>query len=107
MFPSGTWNSLSPMVIVTNFSNGRNSGPGFDMLRFYPKKTAAFRAAAVYRFSLIRKTLSLRKGSLRTHQRSRRNRRCLLAVLDTGRQQKLRSRLAEKRVECGQPAPLA
>src|SRR5262245_7272265 len=47
MLPSGTWNSLSPMVMVTNFSNGRYRGPGLDIEEFYRKKRLPRRAAAI------------------------------------------------------------
>src|SRR5215471_289882 len=41
MLPSGTWNSWSPTLILTSFSNGRNKGPGLDMVQILSKKAAA------------------------------------------------------------------
>src|SRR5215472_366626 len=70
------------------------------------KRRLRFQAAAVYRFSLIRKTLSFRKGSLRTHQRLRRKPRVPVSFSRHAAVAKVAVPFGEKRVECGQTRTL-
>src|SRR5260370_24346335 len=77
-------------MIVTNFSYGRKSGPGLDIVRFYPKKTAALKVQPSIAFLDFAKPSPQPERFLRTHRRSRRKPQVPVRCVDTATAKKLR-----------------
>src|SRR5260370_12544088 len=77
-------------MIVTNFSYGRKSGPGLDIVRFYPKKTAALKVQPSIAFLDFATPSPQPERFLRTHRRSRRKPQVTVRCVDTATAKKLR-----------------